>query len=123
RIRSIRSEIVLKCFGESVVDISVLKAATKLVVLCQELITFDDDYLIDGGVTDTRLVETIQRLQEICFGKARQNFPLHAVIQFGDQIDVPAGKSPRGQRDPLVEGIRDQLEDMLVQLSQEALPC
>lgn len=123
RVRSIRSEIVLKCFEESSVDISVLKSATKLVVLCQELITFDDDYLVDGGVTDVRLVETTQRLQEICFGKARQNFPLHAVIQFGDQIDVPAGKSPRGQRDPLVEGIRDQLENMLVQLSQEALTC
>ena len=82
--------------------------------------TFTDHYLGGETVTDTRLVETLQRLQEVCLGRAIQDFPLHAVIEFGNEIDVPSERAPRGQRDPLLDKLQCQLSSLISGLSSEA---
>jgi len=120
RIRAIRAQIIMLRFNVDSADRGALEAAAKTVLLSQELVTFDDSYLMGESVSDTRLVETIQRLQESCFGKAKQDIPLHAVIEFGEEIQVPASKAPRGERDPLLDEIKIQLESRLESLSHEA---
>ena len=123
RIRAIRSEIVTRCFQETAVDGSQFVNAVKQLGLCQELETYKDSYLsTESMVTDTRLIETVQRLQEFEFGKAKQDLPLHAVIQFGQAIKVSAEKPPRGKRDPLLQSLHDNLNEMLGKLSHEARP-
>ena len=49
------------------------------------------------------MVETIQRIQESILGTVDCGVPLHAVIQFGEALEVPAEKAPRGEADPLME--------------------
>ena len=120
RIRSVRSQISTKRFSEKSADLETLASASKMALLSQELMTFNDDYLTSEAVTDTRVIETIQRLQESCYGQAKQNIPLHAVMQFGDEIQVPSKKAQRDQPDPLLDQIRTQLKTMLSALSQEA---
>ena len=120
RIRAMRSEIVTKRFMGSVNDLGQLESAAKDTVLCQELITFTDHYLAGDAVSGTRLVETLQRLQEICLGRAVQDFPLHAVIEFGAEINIPSEKAPRGQRDPLLDKLEGQLSSLIRGLSSEA---
>ena len=67
-------------------------------------------------------METIQRIQESILGKADCGVPLHAVIQFGEAIEVPAEKAPRGEVDPLMNQLKDQMTMMLEKLSCEARP-
>ena len=120
RIRVIRSEIVNRRFSDPSTNVESLRAMSESAMLCQELATYDDRYLTSDQVSDIRLVETIQRLQESCFGKAKQNFPLHAVIDFGEPIDVPASKAPRGKQDPLLGVLETTLKSMIQNLSSEA---
>jgi hypothetical protein len=90
--------------------------------LAQELVSYPDCYLEHDQVTDTRIVETIQRMQETLYGKADVSLDLHAVIQCGQAIEVPAARTPRGQGDPLMDELSDRLSAMLAQLSREARP-
>ncbi|MFG0263317.1 MAG: 1-acyl-sn-glycerol-3-phosphate acyltransferase, partial [Novipirellula sp. JB048] len=71
-------------------------------------------------VTDSRIVETIQRMQESLWGKADVNIELHAVIEFDAGIAVPAEKAPRGVEDPLLSELRDRLSSMIARLSKES---
>ena len=88
--------------------------------LAQELMSYPDSYLQHDQVTDTRIVETIQRMQESLFGKADSSVPLRAVVQCDKAIVIPAKKSPRGLTDPLTEQLSDRLNQMLLELSKEA---
>ncbi|MBL6723519.1 MAG: 1-acyl-sn-glycerol-3-phosphate acyltransferase [Rubripirellula sp.] len=120
RIRQIRSKIIAKRFGDQSNRIGDLKIASKEVIQCQDLMTFDEQYISGESVSDTRLVEALQRMQESCWGKAKLSMPLHAIIRFGGGIAVPDEKAPRSQRDPLLTEIKLQLESMLQKLAQEA---
>ncbi|OYP29844.1 lysophospholipid acyltransferase family protein [Rhodopirellula sp. MGV] len=88
--------------------------------LAQDLSSYPDSYLTEDQVTDTRIVETIQRMQETVNGKADHSIPLKAIIQFTDPIKVDTGRPPKGQRDPLMQSLEDSLSAMLRELSSEA---
>ncbi|MDA9856979.1 1-acyl-sn-glycerol-3-phosphate acyltransferase, partial [Rubripirellula sp.] len=90
--------------------------------LAQDLLSYPDCYLQPKQVTDTRIVETIQRMQETFFGEADASVPLKAVIKFDEPIVVPAEKAPRGQADPLLTLLKDRLTSSLEQLSSESRP-
>ena len=90
--------------------------------LARELLSYPDCYLMPESATDTRVVETIQRLQEFHFGKADVSIPLHVVIEFGEAIDVPAKKGSRDGGDPIMIELRDRLSSMIEALSKEARP-
>ena len=90
--------------------------------MVQEMISYPECYLDSHEVTDTRIVETIQRIEESICGKADCSVPLRAVIQIGEAINVPAEKAPRGDVDPLMFELKNQLEEMLKQLACEARP-
>ena len=124
RVRAIRTEIAAQFFQRDVDRKAELQFRQDVIAvdMVQEMISYPDFYLDPDEVTDTRLVETIQRLEESIFGKADCSVPLRAVIQIGDVINVPAEKAPRGKVDPLMLELKNRLEKMLQQLACEARP-
>jgi 1-acyl-sn-glycerol-3-phosphate acyltransferase len=66
------------------------------------------------------ILETVERFEEDFTDQVRVHGPLHAVVQIGEAIPV-AGRRERGTAcDPLMEGIRTQLTEMLKALSAES---
>lgn len=63
--------------------------------------------------TPERLLETIERFEEDLTDKARPHFPIHAVIEVGDAIEVSAEKERSPEGDPLTARIRTALESLL----------
>ena len=124
RVRAIRSELVSKFFALPIDDPERerLKLDAAAADLALELLSYPDTYLVPDQVTDTRIVETIQRMQEFHYGKADVSIPLHVVIQFGRAIPVPAEKSPRNVEDPIMTELRDSLSVMIEALTHEARP-
>lgn len=123
RVRAIRSEALAKYFDEAdPVEQTRLRNDAAAADLAQELLSYPDCYLQADQATDTRIVETIQRMQETLFGKADPSMPLRAVIEFGEAIVVPPERAPRGASDPLMDQLRGQLTTMIESLSQEARP-
>jgi hypothetical protein len=126
RIRAIRTEVATRYFR----DLVSLNGTEKIQLrndviaadLAQELVSYPDCYLLPGEATDTRIVETIQRMQESLLGKANSAMPLRAVIQCGGPVVVPPGKAPRGEADPVMEQLMMSLSSMLTELSKEARP-
>ncbi len=121
RVRAIRNDVVIKFFTTNETDEqSRLRNDVAAAELAQELLSYPDCYLQADQVTDTRIVETIQRMQESLFGRADTSIPLRAVIQCSDAIVIPAEKAPRGEGDPLMGQLQDRLTSMLAALSQQA---
>ena len=124
RVRTIRSEAVSKYFSANgdPAERARLRNDTAAAELAQDLLSYPNCYLQADQVTDTRIVETIQRMQETLFGTADCSVPLRAVIQCDEAITVPAERAARGQRDPLMDQLRDRLTVMVSALSKEARP-
>ena len=124
RIRRIRTHISTLYFGESSGqwELTQLKNDVAAADFAQDLLSFPDTYLTPGQITDTRIVETIQRVQEAVFGKSIDTMPMRVVIEFDEAIEVPAAKAPRGATDPLLEQLGDRLSAMLDRLAGEANP-
>ncbi|MGB7347152.1 MAG: 1-acyl-sn-glycerol-3-phosphate acyltransferase [Pirellulaceae bacterium] len=118
RIRTIRSSIASKYFGEATDDARrlQLKDLDFSCDVAQELDAYDDPaYLNSSDVTDERIIETIQRIQESLVGKINRKVPLKAVMQCGEAIAVPAQKAPKGQTDPILESLTQNLRKMIDQ--------
>lgn len=86
----------------------------------QQLYSYPDRYLLTNPVTDTQILETLERMQEGFIGKSASPSPLHAVIEFGDAISVSADRPIRGATDPLMNEIEIRLREMLNRLALEA---
>lgn len=66
------------------------------------------------------ILETVERFEEDFTGSATTHGPLHAVIQVGEAIPVSSKRVRGSDSDPVMDGIRTQLADMLGKLSAEA---
>ncbi|MEM8667597.1 MAG: 1-acyl-sn-glycerol-3-phosphate acyltransferase [Planctomycetota bacterium] len=124
RLRRIRTKVAARYFADdaSSEEKTRLKYDIAAAELAQDLRSYPDCYLHPDEVTDTRIVETIQRMQETFFGEADATVPLKAVIQFDEPIEVPAEKAPKGRSDPLLDQLKERLETMLGLLSTESRP-
>ncbi len=122
RVRTIRTKVASVWFSERLNEDEQTRLRSQVAAadLAQELLSYPDCYLEPNEATDTRIVETIQRMQEMLYGKANTKIPLHAVIEIDEAILVPAEKAPRGVEDPLLAQLRDRLNAMLGELSKEA---
>jgi 1-acyl-sn-glycerol-3-phosphate acyltransferase len=89
------------------------------IYLSQQIASYPAEYLVPP-TTDTRILETIERLEEDLTDRAGVHGPLEAIIEIGKSIEVPAEKAPRGEEDPVMKLLREQLESMLDRLSREA---
>tara|TARA_R110002049_G_scaffold2750_8_gene22185 strand:- start:115033 stop:116253 length:1221 start_codon:yes stop_codon:yes gene_type:complete len=122
RVRAIRAHAAARYFASELTDAEKGRLRDDVVAadLAQELLSYPDSYLQPETVTESRIVETIQRIQESLFGKADVSMPLHAVIECDDAIKVPPQKAPRGQADPLMQLVGDRLQSMIDQLATES---
>ncbi|KAA5544370.1 1-acyl-sn-glycerol-3-phosphate acyltransferase [Roseiconus nitratireducens] len=128
RVRQIRSAAASRFFDRSPAQVSAHESEEELrrdvdaADLAQELFSYPDSYLIPDQVTDMRIVETIQRMQESINGKADTSIPLKAVIEFAPALPVDGKRPRKGEPDPLMQSLESQLSEMLGRLSKEARP-
>lgn len=123
RVRRLRTKLLPRLVAaEREADKRPLRWQLRQVDLAQKLDSYPDGYLRDDPVTDTRVLETIQRLQEDFFGKPDRAPTMKAVISFANAIEVPAEKTPRGHRDPVLQELDERLRRLLETLQHEARP-
>ncbi|TWU57447.1 1-acyl-sn-glycerol-3-phosphate acyltransferase [Rubripirellula reticaptiva] len=126
RVRAIRTEIVAQHFAaikngkEPLASRDRLARDVDASDLAQDLMSYPNCYMQPDQATDTRIVETIQRMQESFLGRSDIGVPLKVVIQCDEPILIPAEKAPRGERDPLMNRLQERLTIMLESLSAEA---
>ncbi len=89
------------------------------IYLAQQIASYPPEY-IASPTTDTRIMETIERLEEDLTDRAQMHSPLECIIQIDRAIEVSVERPPRGEEDPLMKTIRERLQGMLDQLSTEA---
>lgn len=122
RVRQIRSIASTRYFEKPPEpDLATeLKRHVMAADFAQDLLSYPDSYLMEDQATDTRIVETIQRMQESVNGKADHSIDLKVVIEFAPAIHVDTKRPPKDQRDPLMQTLEDQLTEMVAKLSSEA---
>jgi hypothetical protein len=89
------------------------------IYLAQQIASYPADYL-QRPTTDTRILETIERLEEDLTDKAGIHGPLEAIIEIDQAIEVPADRPPRGEEDPIMRELRERLQITLDRLANEA---
>jgi 1-acyl-sn-glycerol-3-phosphate acyltransferase len=89
------------------------------IYLAQQIASYPPDYLLPP-TTDTRILETVERLEEDLTDRAGVHGPMEVVIRVGEAIPVPPDRGPRGEEDPIMRSLRDALQGMLDELSTES---
>jgi hypothetical protein len=82
------------------------------VYLAQQLSLYPPGYLA-ANPTPERLLETVERFEEDLTDTTRVHTPIRAVIEVGEAIEVSPERTRGADGDPLMNGIREQLEKML----------
>lgn len=89
------------------------------IYLSQQVASYPVEYLLPP-TSDTRILETIERLEEDITDRANVHGPLDVIIEIDDPIEVPADRAPKGVEDPIMKQLRCRLQSMLDQLAHEA---
>ena len=86
----------------------------------QQMSHYPRDYIAPGNNVPEHMLETVERLEEDLTDRVHPHGPLHAVVQFGEAIEV-TGKRDRGAgTDPVMTAIESQLNSMLTELAAES---
>ena len=80
--------------------------------LAQQLNHYPPDYVTEGCAKG-RIIETVERFEEDLTGKVTVHGPVEANVTVGDAIEVSTSRLARGQADPLMSAIEDQMKSML----------
>ncbi len=80
--------------------------------LAQQLYHYPPNYVGDGA-SKARMIETVERFEEDLTGKVRVHGPVEAKVTVGDAIEVSTARESRGEADPLMAAIENQLRTML----------
>jgi hypothetical protein len=80
--------------------------------LAQQLNHYPPDYVTEGCAKG-RIIETVERFEEDLTGKVSVHGPVEAVVTVGDAIEVSTSRLARGESDPLMVAIEEQLQTML----------
>jgi 1-acyl-sn-glycerol-3-phosphate acyltransferase len=80
--------------------------------LAQQLYHYPPHYVTEGGPKG-RIIETVERFEEDLTGKVTVHGPVDASIIVGDPIEVSPAREARGEADPLMSAIEEQLRTML----------
>jgi hypothetical protein len=91
------------------------------IYLSQQIASYPPEYLT-SPTTDTRILETVERLEEDLTDKAGIHGPMEVVIRIGEAIEVPSDRSPKGEEDPIMKTLRERMQGMLDDLSQLSNP-
>ena len=80
--------------------------------LAQQLYHYPPDYVSEGA-SNGRIIETVERFEEDLTGRVTVHGPVEARVTVGDAIEVSTAREARGESDPLMAAIEDQLRTML----------
>lgn len=121
RIKSLRMKIVPELASGEITESERDRRWIQLsqIYLAQQIASYPVDYLV-SPTTDTRILETIERLEEDLTDRANVHGPLEAIIEIDEAIEVPTERVPRGEEDPVMKQLRERLQSMLDRLSTEA---
>ena len=121
RVKQLRMKIVPELVEHSVAKQRRAEIWRDLsaIYLSQQLGSYPPNYL-RLPTTVTRVLETVERIDEDLNDHARIHWPLHAILEVGPAIEVDIGKPPRVGEDPLMSQLRDSLQSMLDQLASLA---
>jgi hypothetical protein len=89
------------------------------IYLSQQIFAYPPDY-ITQPTTPTRILETVERLEEDLTDRSRVHRPIHAIVEVGEAIEVPLERGPRGEEDPVMVTLRERLQAQLDGLSSES---
>ncbi len=89
------------------------------IYLSQQIASYPPDYIV-SPTTDTRILETVERLEEDITDRAGVHGPLEVIIEIDEAIEVPTERTPRGEEDPIMKRLRDRMQSMLDRLSAHA---
>ena len=114
RVKLLRTAIVPDMVGGNLSEPELQRRWRHLgdMYLAQQLSLYPPDYLA-ADPTPERFLETIERFEEDMTDVARVHAPMRAVIEVGEAIAVDPERSRGTEGDPLMNGIREQLETML----------
>lgn len=88
--------------------------------LAQQLAFYPSNYLSDNP-TPERILETVERFEEDLNDLVRAVGPIHAIVEVGDPIEVPAERV-RGSEDPVMAQLRAGLQSLLSSTLAHARP-
>ena len=91
------------------------------IYLAQQVASYPPDYFV-APTTDTRILETVERLEEDLTDRAGVHGPMEVVIRVDEAIEVPADRPPKGEEDPVMKTLRERLQKMLDELAQLSNP-
>ena len=91
------------------------------IYLSQQIASYPPDYIV-SPTTDTRILETIERLEEDITDRAGIHGPLEVVMEVDEAIEVPTDKTPRGEEDPIMKRLRERMQSMLDKHAARANP-
>lgn len=121
RIKALRMKIVPELTTGELDERERERRWTQLsrIYLSQQIASYPPDYLI-APTTDTRILETVERLEEDITDRAGVHGPLEVILQIDEPIEVPTDRTPRGEEDPIMKRLRERMQSMLDRLSNEA---
>ncbi len=121
RIKSLRMRIVPEMTTGELDERERERRWTHLsrIYLSQQIASYPPDYIV-SPTTDTRILETVERLEEDITDRARMHGPLEVIIEIDEPIEVPTDRTPRGEEDPIMKRLRERMQSMLDRLSTHA---
>lgn len=120
RVKSIRIAVVPELAGGELSEAERARRWRQLedCYLAQQLALYPRDYL--AKATPERLLETVERFDEDLTDDARIHRPIRAIVEVGEAIAVSANRERGAAGDPLMDGVRSQLEAMLATTRRSA---
>jgi hypothetical protein len=120
RIKAIRTRIVPELLKAETSDAQRKQLWQQLakVYLSQQISSYPFDYL-NAPTTESRLLETVERLHEDLTDRCKRVGPLKVILQISEAIEVPAER-PKGDRVDVMIELKEKLQSMLNELSQES---
>jgi 1-acyl-sn-glycerol-3-phosphate acyltransferase len=80
--------------------------------LAQQLYHYPPHYVTDSS-SKSRIIETIERFEEDLTDQVTVHGPVDATLTVGEAIEVSTARESRGESDPLMSAIEEQLRKML----------
>ena len=122
RVKNLRTAIVPDLIKNHISDEERQKRWKQLAACyyVQQMSHYPRDYVHNSEPNiPEHILETVERFEEDFTDAVRQHGPFHVVQEVGEAIPV-SSRRDRSTVDPIMEGIRTQLADMLAGLAAEA---
>ncbi len=122
RVKRLRSAILPDMIAKKVSDAERKRRWRQLADLyfAQQVSFYPPEY-VRSNPTPERIMETVERFDEDVHDVGRIHRPWHAILEFGEPIEV-APEKVRGARDPLLGELSQRMRSILAGLQSESGP-